>query len=81
MFAPFAVAKYTSYGQRGVVIENARGHSAEVLQDAHVAFEKCFRRLGRKGAHEAIVGVRQIEGHEMRLALHAGNGYTHQDHT
>jgi hypothetical protein len=38
-----------------------------------VAFEKSLCRLGRKSSHEAIAGVGQIEGHEMRLALHAGN--------
>jgi len=38
-----------------------------------VTLEEGFCRLRRKGLYEAVVGVRQIEGHEMRLALHAGN--------
>jgi hypothetical protein len=38
-----------------------------------MAFQKGFARLGRKRLHKAVVWVRQIEGHEVRRPLHAGN--------
>ena len=38
-----------------------------------MGFQKGLGRLGRKRADEAVVRVRQIEGHEVRLLLHAGN--------
>jgi hypothetical protein len=39
----------------------------------YVTFEKGFGRLGGKGLHKTVVGVRQIEGHEVRRLLDAGN--------
>ena len=38
-----------------------------------MTFQKRFGVLGRKGDHEAIVGVRQIEALEVRLLLDAGD--------
>jgi len=38
-----------------------------------LVYQDRLGRLGRKGLHEAVVRVRQIEGHEMRLARHASN--------
>ena len=70
---PLPIAKDPGHGQRGVVVENPRRHAAEVLEGADMSFEKGLRRLGRKGLHKAVVRVRQVEGHEVRLLLHAGD--------
>ncbi len=40
-----------------------------------MAFQESFGRLGRKGLHKTVVGVRQIEGHEMRRLLYPGNDH------
>ena len=57
------------------IVENARGHPAEIGEGSHMAFQKSFGRLGWKRHHEAVVGVRQIHRQIMGLPLHAGNDY------
>ena len=81
-----AVTKNPCHGKLGVVIENPRRNATKILEGADVGFERgpsdrssslgweeSFRRLSRKGLNETIVRVRQIEGHEVRLLLDAGN--------
>jgi len=68
-----AIAEYPGHGQRGVVVQYPPWHATEILEGPNMRFEKCFRRLGRKGLHKAVIRVRQVEGHEVRLLLHAGN--------
>src|SRR6266567_6317742 len=70
---PLAVTQNPCHRQRGVVIENPRGNAAKIGERTNMAFQKCFRGFGGKGHHEAVVGVRQVEGKIVRLALHAGD--------
>ena len=37
------------------------------------ALEESIRGLGRKGLHEAVIGVRQVEDHKMRRPLYDRN--------
>jgi len=76
---PLPVAQDPRHRQPGVVIKNARGNTAQIGKRPYVAFEKGFRGLGRKCRHKAIVGMRQVEGKIMRLALHSG--HNHQSFT
>jgi len=57
--------------QLGVVVENAAGYRSEVGEGANVAFQKRLRGLGGKSADKTVVGMRQIEDHEVRLTLDA----------
>src|SRR5271155_272073 len=70
---PFAVAEDPRHRQRGVVIENPRGNTAKIGEGSYVTFEKSFGGFGRKCHHEAIVGMGQVEGKIVGLALHSGN--------
>jgi hypothetical protein len=60
-------AQYPSHGDSRVVVENARGNSAEVREDAYVTFQKYFGGFRGKRHYEAIVGVRQAHRRVVRL--------------
>ena len=38
-----------------------------------MTFEERFRRLGRKGHHEAVIGLRQVHHQIVRLTFHTGD--------
>ena len=52
-----------------------RNRNHEVV--VRMSFEEGFCRLSRKRHHKAIIRVRTIRRHEMRLLLHAGNHHQH----
>src|ERR1017187_4012417 len=45
---PLLTAEYPGHSYLRVVVEDPRGHAAEVCESLHVAFKKCLCRLGRK---------------------------------
>lgn len=57
------------------IIEDPRGHSAEVRKGSHMSFDERLSRLGRKRRHETVLRVRQANRQVVRLLLHAGDRY------
>ena len=68
---PRAVPENLRHRQRGVVVDDATRHAAEVAERGVVSFAKRLRRLGRKRLHERVVAVRQIHDQVVRLAFDA----------
>ena len=72
-FHPRPIAQNPRHRQLGVVVQDRARDSAEVSEGVVMAFQKCFRRLGREGHHEAVIGLRQVHRQVVRFALHAAD--------
>ena len=55
------------------IVEDPRGHAAEVRKSSHVTFKKCLCRLGRKRRHKTVVRVRQVHRQVVCLLFNSGN--------
>ena len=66
-----AVTEHPRHRQRGVVVDDAPRHAADVVDRSVVPIAERLRRLRRKGLHERVVAVRQIHDQVVRLAFDA----------
>ena len=57
----FAVAQDLRHRDRRVVVDDRAWYAAEVAKRGVVTFAECLRRLRRKGFHESVIAVRQID--------------------
>ena len=70
-----AVPQYLRYGQPGIVVEDAPGHSAQVGEGGNVPVQEGLGGLRRVGLHEAAVAVGQVDDEAVGLALHAADDH------
>ena len=66
-----AVTEHPRHRQRGVVVDDAPRHAADVVDRSGVPIAERLRRLRRKGLHARVVAVRQIHAQVVRLAVDA----------
>jgi hypothetical protein len=58
-----------------VVVQDGPRHAVKISECLVVSFEESLGVLGRKGDHEAVVRVRQIDALEVRLLLDSCDHY------